>query len=49
MSFVDTVEKLASMANMEVPKNNKINQEDMGLYEANKLALTIFYKFVEQE
>ena len=42
LSFVDAVEKLASMANMEVPKNNKINQEDMGLYEANKLALQFF-------
>ena len=42
MSFVDAVEKLASMANMEVPKNYKINQEDMGLYEANKLALQFF-------
>ena len=42
LSFVDAVEKLASMANMEVPKNNKINQEDMGLYEANNLALQFF-------
>ena len=42
LSFVDAVEKLASMANMEVPKNNKINQEDMGLYETNKLALQFF-------
>ena len=42
LSFVDAVEKLASMANMEVPKNNKLNQEDMGLYEANKLALQFF-------
>ena len=42
LSFMDAVEKLAAIAGVEVPKNNKINDSDIKLFDTNNYALQFF-------
>ena len=44
LSFMEAIEKLASIANVEIPKNNQSTYVDTKLYNVNKVALDFFKK-----